>query len=601
MALYTIHLKKQPALIIVHRKQLLEQWQERIASFLNIPIHEIGVFGKKEKGSSLIMMATMQSLHKQMGTDAFEAIKDRFGTIILDECHHIPAESYSNVLSKINTRYLYGLTATPFRKYSDGKLIFLNIGDVIAEIAPENIVKENSIRIKIRETNFQCPFNSKTDSTEVLSRMLVNDTNRNALIVNDAKQELNKGHRILILSERKEHLSALEMYLRKDYEVITLTGDDSQTSRKEKWKSITDGQYQVLLTTGQYLGEGTDITNIHCLFLVYPFSYTGKLIQYIGRIQRSKVVPTIYDYDDIQIEYLHKLFLKRNSYYRKLDRLALLAKEPEESIEIKPNDRLLLEETINVSLDDLKFQYGVIAFNYESSEFHFNLEFIIEHFDIRPEFEVLKPFFGKVFGKKTVEISILVEMEKGKLVAQSAESTDLQRINHELISGMKFQFIQKSLSFKPNTSNRDWETKEQIAEQLFASEDELLNIALQNSDARHFLNLKYLASCHTTTLGKIRYMLMPFSFIFMIQGETQSFVVLETYDTEEATYIWQLNPNEFQIEMQQVNLALETIRTKGRQFILSNPPPNFSRIVHDYSDKMKGFIQWKAVLEERLI
>ena len=116
-------------------------------------------------------------------------------------------------------------------------------------------------------------------------------------------------------------------YLKQSYEVVTLWGDDSESDRTAKWRILKAGNYQVLITTGQFFGEGTDLHNITCLFLVYPFSFEGKLIQYIGRVQRSEIDPIIYDYRDIKIDYLNKLFLKRNTYYRKLERQVTLFDE----------------------------------------------------------------------------------------------------------------------------------------------------------------------------------------------------------------------------------------------------------------------------------
>src|SRR5690606_29006152 len=100
--------------------------------------------------------------------------------------------------------------------------------------------------------------------------------------------------------------------------------------RKSKWHTLRKGNFQALITTGQYFGEGSDLSNISSLFLVYPFSFKGKLIQYIGRVQRSEINPTIYDYRDIKIDYLNKLFLKRNTYYRQIAKQASLFDEPSE-------------------------------------------------------------------------------------------------------------------------------------------------------------------------------------------------------------------------------------------------------------------------------
>jgi len=120
-----------------------------------------------------------------------------------------------------------------------------------------------------------------------------------------------------ILTERKEHVGVLNIYLKSVCEVITITGDDSKSLRKIKMKQIESGNFQVLITTGQLLGEGLDIENLSSIFLVYPFSFEGKLIQYIGRILRSKGRKAIYDYRDKNIEFLLKLYKKRERYYRR--------------------------------------------------------------------------------------------------------------------------------------------------------------------------------------------------------------------------------------------------------------------------------------------
>ncbi|MGI8584366.1 MAG: TOTE conflict system archaeo-eukaryotic primase domain-containing protein [Chitinophagaceae bacterium] len=283
VALKIIADKQQPSLIVVHRKQLLEQWIERIETFLGIPKNEIGKIGQgKNNIGKQITIATIQSLSKEL--DKPQNIITSFGTIIVDECHHIPAETYRNTIAKLQTFYLYGLTATPFRKYNDGKIIFTHLGEVIAEIKLNEIAAAKQVRIIIRNTSLDVPFNLKTDKFETLSKILVHDSARNKLILDDVTSELKTGKKVVIITERKEHIDSLYQYLKQSYEAITLTGEDSENNRSAKWKLLKDGNYQVLITTGQFFGEGTDLQNANCLFLVYPFSFEGKLIQYIGRI-----------------------------------------------------------------------------------------------------------------------------------------------------------------------------------------------------------------------------------------------------------------------------------------------------------------------------
>lgn len=589
--------KRQPALIIVHRKQLLEQWTERIEAFLGIPKRDIGVIGQgKTKMGKQITVATIQSLPKQI-----ESIQNQFGTIIVDECHHVPAETFRNTIEKLHTYYLYGLTATPFRKYSDGKMIFSHLGKIIANIQPTEIENYKQAKIIIRNTELNVPYNSKTDNFESLSKILVHDTARNKLILEDVKTELNQGKKAVIITERKDHIDSLYLFLKQSYETITLSGDDSETSKKTKWKILKEGDFQVLITTGQYFGEGTDLQNINCLFLVYPFSFEGKLIQYIGRVQRSEINPTIYDYRDYKIDYLNKLFLKRNTYYRKIDKQATLFDEPKDEITTL-NNILTIEKKIKVSIEDLEFHYGSVAFKYPIKEMSTTIEFQIENIEIRPEFEVLKPYFIKTLKSKNITVEIFAEFENGKLVSQLALSSDIGHINKEVVEGVKFQFLNKGLLKKFTPQKQNILTSDELQEQgkIYSNAEELLNEILKNKQYKHSQHIQYLADRHEKQVMKIRFVLSPFSFIFLLAGEYSYFIVLETLNTEEATYIWYTSKNKASLieEVKQIDNQLSIIREKGRQAFLENSPDNFTRILHDYSDNKKGFIIWKSTIEE---
>lgn len=296
IGLKLIAVKQQSALIVVHRKQLMEQWMERIQAFLGIPKHEIGKIGQgKSTYGKHITIATIQSLRKELEKKSSDELKSAFGTILIDECHHMPAESYRSTIQQFTSYYLYGLTATPFRKYNDGKLIFIHLGEIIAEVVPQQLGAIKRPKIIIRNTDLHVPFNAKTDKFETLSKILTHDSTRNELILQDIAIELNAGKKIVVITERKEHIESLYQYLKQSYEAITLSGEDTESNRAIKWSMLKDGNYQALITTGQFFGEGTDLHNASCLFLAYPFSFEGKLIQYIGRVQRSEITPVIYD------------------------------------------------------------------------------------------------------------------------------------------------------------------------------------------------------------------------------------------------------------------------------------------------------------------
>jgi superfamily II DNA or RNA helicase len=310
--------KRQPALIIVHRKQLFDQWIERIQDFLKVPRNEIGQIGNQQKiVGKKITVAMIQSLAR---IDDFVEIANAFGTIIVDECHHIPAKSFREAIVRFNAFYLYGLTATPKRKNNDQKLIFVYIGNILHQLSQADYLagKEIKAEINIRDTALFAPFDYKIDQYETISRILVYDTQRNQLILNDVEKQAARFKTILILTERKAHVEVLNLYLKARYETITIHGEDSEGSRKLKIEQIRQGHYKIVIATGQYFGEGVDISNLECLFIVYPFAFEGKLIQYMGRIQRSGHPPVIFDYRDSKIDYFEKMFKQRKRYYNKL-------------------------------------------------------------------------------------------------------------------------------------------------------------------------------------------------------------------------------------------------------------------------------------------
>lgn len=591
--------KKQPALIVVHRKQLLEQWQERVQVFLGIPKHEIGIIGQgKTKIGKQITIATIQSLSKQI-----EQIQNQFGTILVDECHHIPAETFRNTIEKLNTFYLYGLTATPFRKYNDDKLIFAFLGDIISEVASNEIENFKHAQIIVRNTDLHVPFNSKTDNFETLSKILVHDSERNKLILNDIKNELSKGKRIAIITERKEHIDTLYLFLKQSYEVITLSGDDSDANKKSKWQTLQQGNFQVLITTGQYFGEGSDLSNINSLFLVYPFSFRGKLIQYIGRVQRSEINPTIYDYRDMKIDYLNKLFLKRNTYYRQIMKQASLFDEPTEFIPERQS--LIIEKQIKIAIEDLDFRYGNIGFEYLDKENNQRFDFEIENEELRPEFEVLKPYFIKVLKSKSVTINIYAQLDNGVILSQLATSPDIENINKEIVESVKFQFLNKNFIGQIPTSKQNILTTNELSknQNIYTDAENILEDLLKGKQYKHSQHIKFLAERHERIVMKLRFVLQPFSFVFLLVGEQNYHIILETLDTEEATYIWHTDKNKSALidTIKQIDKELNIIREKGRQAYLETNPQYFSRIVHDYSDDNKGFVIWKGLLEERLI
>src|SRR3989338_5060804 len=324
MGLEIIARKRQPAIILTHRRQIYDQWLERVEQGLGIPKSKIGQISSiKKKPLQPITIAMVQTLARMKGVSDIES---QFGTVLIDECHHIPSRMFRDVISKFPARYRFGLTATPSRKYNDEKLIGVYLGDVVHAIDKaemQNIRPQTpgnasgSDAVIVRTTDLVTPFGTTSRDFQLISKVLSSDANRNALIAADIAREARDNKKCLVLTERKEHAEMLRAYLRKDFETIMFSGDLSSRQRTLALEKIKGGRFRILIATGQILGEGADIADLEVLFLTFPVSFHGKLAQYVGRIKREGGPKKVYDYRDAHVPILEKLWKKRATYYRK--------------------------------------------------------------------------------------------------------------------------------------------------------------------------------------------------------------------------------------------------------------------------------------------
>jgi hypothetical protein len=244
----------------------------------------------------------------------------------------------------------------------------------------------------------------------------------------------------------------------------------------------------------------------------------------------------------LTIDYLNKLFLKRNTYYRKLEKQATLFDETEDAIQTEEKN-FIFEQPIKLALEQIEFRYGSFALRYAIKEVNKELEFEIENDDIRPEFEVLKPYFSKLLNLRYASINVFAEFVNEKLVSQIAYSSDLEKLNRELIESVKFKFVTKTYfgknhnqKFENNLLNINQLQGGEGNSVLFDSEEEFIENVLKNKNLRHYRQIRYLANKHVSDVLKIRFVLSPFSFVFLLQGTEQFHIVMETLDTEEATF-----------------------------------------------------------------
>jgi superfamily II DNA or RNA helicase len=320
MGCYAVSERRVPTLILAHRKPILDQWRTQLGSLLRLSSRLVGqVGGGRSRQTGFIDLGMMQSLKR---LDDLEAFFSKYGFIIVDECHHLPAFTFEACVRKAPVRYILGLTATPYRRDGLQEIITLQCGSIRHTMAP--IENSFSRTLLPRETPFK--FSDDEDrSIQEIFRCLVRDDTRNELIRTDVCQALTEGRRCLILSHWKEHCELLAAGLRERGKTpLVLSGTLSKKTRSAMLASLQNtpsDKELVIVATGQYLGEGFDCPQVDTLFLAFPLSFKGKLIQYVGRALRShedKSSVRVYDYVDTQVPILGKMYAKRAKTYRLL-------------------------------------------------------------------------------------------------------------------------------------------------------------------------------------------------------------------------------------------------------------------------------------------
>lgn len=292
--------RRLPALILVHRMPLLEQWRQQLGAFLGIPTKEIGIFGaQKKKQLGKVDIDMLQTFAKMENPEEF---LNAYGHIIIDECHHIPAVSFESVLKKYPARYVLGLTATPYRKDGHQAIIHMQCGPIrheMAEISGTPLVK----KVIVRETTFRMPLESGPQPPihEVWER-LVTDENRLAMVADDLKSSIEAKRFPLVISERKQHLELLAEAFQStlselNAKAFLLVGGLGKKARAkildEINTAIEKSERFYILATGSFIGEGFDLPVLDTLLIAMPVSFKGKLIQYAGRLNRIRQTNTV--------------------------------------------------------------------------------------------------------------------------------------------------------------------------------------------------------------------------------------------------------------------------------------------------------------------
>ena len=306
-------------LVLVHRTELLKQWQERLQAFLGVGKGVVGTIGGgKAKPTGKIDIAVMQSVSRQ---GEVNPLVENYGQVIVDECHHVGAVSFDAILKRTKAKYVLGLTATPIRRDGQQPIIFMQCGPIrYTAASPAGAPHDLEVLPRSRFTRIDLPTDA---GIQDVFRHLANDQARTESIASEVRDAVGQGRKVLVLTERTEHLDAIKTELDGLLPVpFVLHG---RMSKKQRSALVADldalppDAPRVLLSTGKLVGEGFDHPPLDTLVLAMPVSWKGTLQQYAGRLHREhacKADVRIIDFVDTGHPALLRMWDKRQAGYK---------------------------------------------------------------------------------------------------------------------------------------------------------------------------------------------------------------------------------------------------------------------------------------------
>ena len=321
-------------LVLVHRRQLLDQWVERLSTFLDVPVKAIGrIGGGRNRPTGQIDVGIIQSLVRKGVVDDRVA---EYGHVIVDECHHLSAHSFEQVVRRAKARFVVGLSATLARKDGHHPIILMQCGPVRYQVSARAQAASRPFEhfVLVQPTAFQPTRNPDPDKRvefQTLYQELVDDQTRTQRICEDVLESVRNGRSPLILTERNEHVDRFEHELasRVGHVVVLRAGmgKKQRQALKERLAAIPRHEGRIILATGKYVGEGFDDPRLDTLFLTLPVSWRGTVAQYAGRLHRlydGKREVRIYDYADLNVPMLARMFDRRCRGYEAIGYTILL-------------------------------------------------------------------------------------------------------------------------------------------------------------------------------------------------------------------------------------------------------------------------------------
>jgi superfamily II DNA or RNA helicase/very-short-patch-repair endonuclease len=308
-------------LVLVHRRQLQEQWVERLSAFLGLPRESIGrIGGGRRKPTGSLDVAIIQSLVRK---GKVSDLLQEYGHMIVDECHHLSAQSFEQVVRRARAKYVTGLSATVIRKDGRHPIVFMQCGPIRHRVDPkaQALARPFTHAVYVRPTGFR-PSSAPVDDVRIqfqeLYGELIADQERNQRICDDVVEAAGEGRSPLVLTERNDHLDMLEQRLASGIRhLVVLRGGMGRTEAaalSARLAAIPECEPRALLATGRLVGEGFDDSRLDTLFLTLPVSWHGTVAQYVGRLHRlhaGKREVRVIDYADLDVPMFARMFDRR--------------------------------------------------------------------------------------------------------------------------------------------------------------------------------------------------------------------------------------------------------------------------------------------------
>ena len=329
-------------LILLQSSSLIDQWESALNKFLIIdeepPEYETPT-GRKRRRKSVI--GKLQGAHDSttgiidiamVGSvckkgEYHKRLKD-YGLVIVDECHHAASDTIVDVLQQVNAKYVYGVTATPFRGDGLEKINYMLLGPIRYKYTSKDRAKEQGIEHLVypRFTRAVAPrFSNDKMHPNDAYEIVRNNEDRDTLIVNDVIKCIKDGRTPVVLTKFIDHSKKLYKRLSTYADrVFLLSGENKKKENKriiEEMNQVTAEKSMILIATGQLIGEGFDFPRLDTLIMATPVAWKGIVEQYAGRLNRDydgKENVIIYDYVDSNIDMFDRMYLKRLKAYKQI-------------------------------------------------------------------------------------------------------------------------------------------------------------------------------------------------------------------------------------------------------------------------------------------